>query len=59
MKSKELIEENLKQKIAGLKCGYGGETIKEHIKMLDWVLNDGLIRNVDEIINDYWSKENE
>jgi len=42
------------QKIACLKCGYGGETIKEHIKMLDWVLNDGLIRNINEIIDDYW-----
>ena len=53
MKSEELIKTNLIQKIAGLKCGYGGETIKEHIKMLDWVLNDGQIRSVNKILEEY------
>lgn len=57
MKSEELIKQNLFQKIAGLKCGYGGETIKEHIKMLDWVLMEGNIRTIDDII-DYWEGDN-
>ena len=56
MKSKEKIEQNLIQKIAGVLAGYGGERIKEHIIMLDWVLNDGMIRGIEVIIKDYTQK---
>jgi len=52
MKTKELIEENLNQKIGGWLAGFKEEKLKEHIIMLDWVLTDGLIRNIDEIIKE-------
>ncbi len=57
MKSEELIKENLIQKIGGLFAGFNTEKIKEHIRMLDWVLNDGFVRNIDDIVKDY-SKRN-
>jgi len=53
MKTEEKIKQNLISKIGGMLAGYGGEKIKEHIRMLDWVLNDGAIREVDEIVKDY------
>ena len=51
MKNRELIEENLNQKIGGWLAGFREDKIKEHIIMLDWVLNDiKFIREIDEII---------
>ena len=53
MKTKELIRQNLMQKLGGYLSGYGGEEIKAHIIMLDWVLSDGTVRSLDEILKDY------
>ncbi len=56
MKTKEEIETNLKAKIGGYLAGYGGSHIIEHIRMLDWVLNDGFIREIEDIVNEYSKK---
>lgn len=56
MTKEEFIKTNLIQKIAGYLAGYGGDRIKEHIIMLDWVLNDGVARDIHEIIEDYKQK---
>ena len=54
MKTEEKIKQNLIAKIGGMLAGYGGEKIKDHIIMLDWVLSDEMsIRNIDEIVEDY------
>jgi len=54
MKTEEKITQNLKQKIGGLMAGYGGDKIKQHIVMLDWVLIDDMkARKIEEIVKDY------
>lgn len=54
MKSKEIIEANLQQKIALFLAGYGKEEhILDHIILLDWVLSDkATIRTINEIIKE-------
>ena len=52
MKTKEFIEENLNQKLGGWMAGFRKGGIEEHIIMLDWVLSDGMIRDIDEIIKE-------
>lgn len=52
MKSELRILANLFQKIAIYITGSNDPKLKEHIRMLDWVVKDGLCRDIEEIIND-------
>jgi len=53
MKSEEEIRNNLNAKLGILLSEQNtSNKLKEHIRMLDWVLNDGFVRNIEEIINE-------
>lgn len=55
MKYEEQVRENMIQKVAIWASGMHSEKLKEHIRMLDWVLSpvDETIRDIDEIIEEY------
>ena len=51
MKKEKLIKECLNQKLGILISGFNSSMeLKEHIRMLDWVLTDGRVRSIDTII---------
>ena len=58
MKNEDLIRMNFNQKVGGWLAGFEGDKLKEHIKMLDWVLNDKpFIRDINEIIKEIKEKK--
>jgi hypothetical protein len=52
MKSKEIIEDNLKAKLGIYLTGVTDLRLVEHIRMLDWVLIEGPIRNINDIVKE-------
>ena len=51
MKTERQIRDNLNAKLGIWKSGHNREErLKEHIRMLDWVLNDGYVRDIDDIM---------
>jgi hypothetical protein len=61
MKNEALIRINYFQKLAGWMTGkFREEKLKEHIRMLDWVLSRDIeMRSIEEIENEYSSQERE
>lgn len=56
MKTEKQVRANLESKLALYLNGIGlNQGIVEHIRMLDWVLNDGLVREMREIVSEYYS----
>ena len=53
MKTEEEIRNNLNAKLEVYLGGFSREQkLIEHIRMLDWVLNDGMIRKIEEIVKE-------
>lgn len=55
MKSEELILANMYGKIGAYRAGFRkNEKLKEHIRMLDWVIDESpTVRDIDRIVEDY------
>lgn len=54
MKEFGVITANFYGKIGAWRAGFKDDKMKEHIRMLDWILNENpTMRDIEEIVRDY------